>query len=94
MARRGIANLAAASTTGSSSSAAASARRATCWLAPARETFRKHLTGRGYRPEGGDRAARLGNEAGLIGAADLARELRAQREHAAIPADGGFGAGA
>ncbi len=42
-------------------------------LEPARETFRRHLTGRGYRPEATIVAAALGNEAGLIGAADLAR---------------------
>ena len=38
------------------------------------ERYRKQLTGRGYRPEAEIVAARLGNEAGLIGAADLARE--------------------
>ena len=42
-------------------------------LGPARDTFRRHLTGRGYRPEARIVAAALGNEAGLIGAADLAR---------------------
>ena len=42
-------------------------------LASARETFRRQLTGRGYRPEARIVAARLGNDAGLIGAADLAR---------------------
>ena len=51
----------------------ASARPATCCSRPARETFRRHLTGRGYRPEAEIVAARLGNEAGLVGAADLAR---------------------
>ena len=42
-------------------------------IEPARETFRRKLTGRGYRPEAQIVAAALGNEAGLIGAADLAR---------------------
>ncbi|HEY8882869.1 MAG TPA: ROK family glucokinase [Dermatophilaceae bacterium] len=42
-------------------------------LASARETFKRQLTGRGYRPEARIVAAVLGNEAGLIGAADLAR---------------------
>lgn len=42
-------------------------------LEPARKSFRKHLTGRGYRPEARLVAAALGNEAGLVGAADLAR---------------------
>ncbi|QBI52310.1 ROK family glucokinase [Streptomonospora litoralis] len=43
-------------------------------LEPARRAFRRTLTGRGYRPEPGVVAAELGNEAGLIGAADLARD--------------------
>ena len=42
-------------------------------LDPARDTFARQLTGRGYRPEARIVAAELGNEAGLIGAADLAR---------------------
>jgi len=42
-------------------------------LASARETFKRQLTGRGYRPEARIVAADLGNDAGLIGAADLAR---------------------
>ncbi|GAB96937.1 glucokinase [Kineosphaera limosa] len=42
-------------------------------IAPARDTFRRKLTGRGYRPEAQVVAAALGNDAGLIGAADLAR---------------------
>ena len=43
-------------------------------LDPARRAFAKGLTGRGYRPEAHVVAAALGNEAGVIGAADLARE--------------------
>jgi glucokinase len=42
-------------------------------LAPARETYAAALTGRGHRPAAEIVAARLGAEAGLIGAADLAR---------------------
>ena len=42
-------------------------------LRPAREAFRRTLTGRGYRPEAGIVRADLGPEAGLVGAADLAR---------------------
>ncbi|TWE13010.1 ROK family glucokinase [Rudaeicoccus suwonensis] len=42
-------------------------------LEPARDAFRRHLAGRGYRPEARIVAAGLGNEAGFIGAADLAR---------------------
>lgn len=42
-------------------------------LAPAREAFRRNLAGRGYRPEARIVGAALGNDAGLVGAADLAR---------------------
>ena len=42
-------------------------------LGPARTAFGRTLTGRGYRPEARIVAAALGPEAGLIGAADLAR---------------------
>jgi glucokinase len=42
-------------------------------LGPARESFRRTLTGRGYRPEARIVAASFGPEAGLVGAADLAR---------------------
>ncbi len=42
-------------------------------LRPARESFRRTLTGRGFRPEPRIVAAQLGPEAGLVGAADLAR---------------------
>lgn len=45
-------------------------------LDPAREQFRRQLTGRGYRPEARIEQAALGNEAGLIGAADLSRTDR------------------
>jgi glucokinase len=42
-------------------------------LRPAREEFEHSLTGRGYRPAARVELAALGPEAGLIGAADLAR---------------------
>ena len=42
-------------------------------LEPARQAFSRQLTGRGYRPEASIVVAQLGNDAGLIGAADLAR---------------------
>ncbi|MFT4264874.1 MAG: ROK family glucokinase [Nocardioides sp.] len=42
-------------------------------LDPVRAAFRAQLTGRGHRPEAELRLATLGNQAGLIGAADLAR---------------------
>lgn len=42
-------------------------------LDPIRAHFRANLTGRNYRPELEIRKAQLGNTAGMIGAADLAR---------------------
>ena len=42
-------------------------------LRPAREEFEHTLTGRGFRPAAGVTLAALGPDAGLIGAADLAR---------------------
>lgn len=42
-------------------------------LEPTRAAFASQLTGRGHRPVLDIRPARLGNDAGLIGAADLAR---------------------
>lgn len=42
-------------------------------LDPARDSFRRHLAGRGYRPEARIVQAALGNESGFVGAADLAR---------------------
>lgn len=41
-------------------------------LGPARETFQRRLPGRGYRPAAAIVGAGLGNDAGLIGAGDLA----------------------
>ncbi|MFE6649783.1 ROK family protein, partial [Nocardioides sp. NPDC057772] len=43
-------------------------------LGPARRAFLAQLTGRGHRPMLDIRKATLGNDAGLIGAADLARK--------------------
>ncbi len=42
-------------------------------LTPAREAFGTHLSARGYRPEARIELAAMGNEAGIVGAADLAR---------------------
>lgn len=42
-------------------------------LAPIRSAFASQLTGRGHRPSLEVRKAQLGNRAGIIGAADLAR---------------------
>ena len=43
-------------------------------LGPARDTFARQLTGRGYRPAARIVAARFGPDAGLIGAAALGAE--------------------
>ncbi len=43
-------------------------------LAPARVAFRARVTGGGSRPVADLRLAELGNDAGLVGAADLARQ--------------------
>jgi len=42
-------------------------------LGPARESFRRTLTGRGFRPEARIVKAALGPESGMVGSADLAR---------------------
>ncbi|WP_062214151.1 ROK family glucokinase [Streptomyces sp. NBRC 109706] len=42
-------------------------------IGPAREAFKRQLTGRGYRPEATIVRAALGADAGMVGAADLAR---------------------
>jgi glucokinase len=43
-------------------------------LDPARIAFERALTGRGYRPLAEIKVAQLGEDAGIVGAADLARE--------------------
>ena len=45
-------------------------------LAPARAGFLAQLSGRGHRPVAAIEMASMGNDAGLVGAADLARVLR------------------
>lgn len=47
-------------------------------LEPARAAFGRHLTGRGYRPAPPLVPALLGNDAGVVGAADLAAARRAR----------------
>ena len=47
-------------------------------LAPIREAYLKHLPARGYRPEMTVVAASLINDAGVVGAADLARRASLQ----------------
>jgi glucokinase len=48
-------------------------------IEPARKAFKRTLTGRGFRPEAKIARASLGNDAGLIGAADLARRQRLRK---------------
>ena len=43
-------------------------------LDPARASFERALTGRGHRPLADIKVAQLGQDAGIVGAADLARE--------------------
>lgn len=69
----GIANLAAAFDPGLFVIGGGVSAAGDLLLEPARESFRRQLTGRGYRPEARLVAAELGNDAGVIGAADLAR---------------------
>ena len=44
-------------------------------LEPARTSFERALTGRGHRPFAEIRGAQLGENAGIVGAADLARQV-------------------
>ncbi|MEO6144032.1 MAG: ROK family glucokinase [Dermatophilaceae bacterium] len=69
----GIANLAAAFDPGTFVVGGGVSAAGDLLLDSARDTFKRRLTGRGYRPEARIVAALLGNDAGLIGAADLAR---------------------
>lgn len=46
-------------------------------LGPARAGFLNQLSGRGHRPVAGFELASMGNDAGIVGAADLARRARA-----------------
>ena len=78
----GIANLAAAFDPGVFVIGGGVSAAGDLLLEPARTTFRRHLTGRGYRPEARIVGAALGNEAGLIGAADLARRDALERSAA------------
>ncbi|MGW2541785.1 ROK family protein, partial [Kitasatospora sp. NPDC001574] len=71
----GIANLAAALDPGRFVIGGGVSEAGDLLLGPARDTFRRALTGRGFRPEATIVHAALGNEAGLVGAADLARQV-------------------
>ncbi|GAA3529680.1 glucokinase [Aeromicrobium flavum] len=80
----GLANLAAALDPGIFVIGGGVSETGEALLRPARTAFADHLTGRGYRAEARIVAAHLGNDAGLVGAADLAR-LRARRRRPASP---------
>jgi glucokinase len=55
-------------------------------LDPARAAFERALAGRGHRPFADIRVAQLGQDAGIVGAADLARAIsRAPAPHATAP---------
>ncbi|MDQ1620877.1 MAG: glucokinase [Actinomycetota bacterium] len=69
----GIANLAAAFDPGTFVIGGGLSDARELLLGPAREAFQRQLTGRRYRPEATIVKAQLGNTAGLVGAADLAR---------------------
>ncbi len=69
----GIANLAAALDPGTFVIGGGVSDARELLLGPAVAAYRRTLTGRGYRPEARIVRAHLGNEAGLVGAADLAR---------------------
>ena len=69
----GMANLAAALDPGSFVVGGGLSEAGELLLGPAREAFARQLTGRRYRPEACIVGAAMGNTAGLVGAADLAR---------------------
>ena len=69
----GIANLAAAYDPGRFVVGGGVSEAGELLLQPARDMFRRTLTGRGFRPEATIVGAALGNDAGLVGAADMAR---------------------
>jgi glucokinase len=55
-------------------------------LDPARAAFERALTGRGHRPLAQIRAAELGPDAGVVGAADLARQTVLTKRSGHVPA--------
>ncbi len=69
----GIANLAAAVDPGTFVIGGGLSEAGDLLIGPAREAFARSLTGRRFRPEAVIVQAALGNQAGLVGAGDLAR---------------------
>ncbi len=70
---RGLANVVAALDPGAIVIGGGVSRAGVLLLEPARQALARHVTGRGHRPLPPLRIASLGPDAGLIGAADLAR---------------------
>jgi glucokinase len=95
----GIANLAAALDPGTFVIGGGVSDAGDLLIRPATDAFRRSLTGRGFRPEPRIVRAHLGNQAGMIGAADLARSLsrrgrrrsRSRRSATATPFGLGLG---
>lgn len=81
---KGIANLAAALDPGLFVVGGGVSDAGDLLLEPARQAFREHLTGRGFRAEARIVRAHLGPDAGLIGAADMSR-IKARRRRPANP---------
>ncbi|MGG5172989.1 ROK family glucokinase [Pseudarthrobacter sp. J1738] len=69
----GLANLAAALDPGTFVIGGGLSTAGALLLEPAERSFKRHLTGRGFRPPATITLAALGEHAGLIGAADLSR---------------------
>ncbi|GGK46793.1 ROK family glucokinase [Planomonospora sp. ID91781] len=70
---RGLSDLAAVLDPGCFILGGGVSRAADLWIDQVRDSFGRHLTGRGHRPLADIRLAELGASAGLVGAADLAR---------------------
>ncbi|WP_253904372.1 ROK family protein [Arthrobacter sp. Br18] len=71
----GLANLAAALDPGTFVIGGGLSTAGQLLLEPTRRAFARNLTGRGFRPAAGIELAALGPAAGLIGAADLSRQM-------------------
>ena len=69
----GLANLASAFDPGTFVIGGGVCEAGDLFLGPARDAYRRNLAGRGFRPEARILRAQLGNDAGIVGAADLAR---------------------
>jgi glucokinase len=82
----GLANLVAALDPGTVVVGGGASEAGDLLLVPAREALARHLAGRGHRPVPPVRAAALGVSAGLVGAAELARQAARRARQVAGPA--------